>query len=55
MHAWAAFMDDREWPETKRTTSAQSGALVGEIEDRLLVPTGYSPPLRPTATIVSIR
>ena len=28
-------------------------ALVGEIEDRRLV--GYSPPLRPTATTVSIR
>jgi heme-degrading monooxygenase HmoA len=40
--AWAAFMEDREWAEIKRTTSAQ-GDLVGEIEDRVLVPTGYSP------------
>ena len=24
-NAWAAFMDDREWAEIKRTTSGQSG------------------------------
>ncbi len=46
MKAWAAFMEDSEWAEIKRTTSAQTGALVGEIEDRLLIPTDYSPPLR---------
>jgi heme-degrading monooxygenase HmoA len=43
--AWAAFMEDREWAEVKRATSAQAGTLVGEIEDRLLVPTDYSPHL----------
>jgi heme-degrading monooxygenase HmoA len=42
-NAWAAFMEDREWAEIKRATSAQIGALVGDIEDRLLVPTDYSP------------
>jgi hypothetical protein len=36
-------MEDSEWADIKRTTSAQTGALVGEIEDRLLVPTNYSP------------
>ena len=41
--AWAAFMADEEWKEVKRVTSAEHGALVGEIEDRLLVPLPYSP------------
>lgn len=42
--AWAKFMADGEWKEIKRVTSAQHGALVGGIEDRILVPTDYSPP-----------
>ena len=41
--AWARFMADEEWKEIKRVTSAQHGDLVGAIEDRLLVPTAYSP------------
>jgi hypothetical protein len=41
--AWARFMADDEWKEIKRVTSAQHGDLVGAIEDRLLVPTDYSP------------
>lgn len=41
--AWSAFMNDEEWSEIKRTTSAEHGRLVGEIEDRVLVPTEYSP------------
>ncbi len=41
--AWAAFMTDEEWKEIKRVTNAEHGALVGEIEDRLLVPLPYSP------------
>ena len=40
--AWAAFMADQEWDEIKRATRGQ-GSLVGAIEDRLLVPTDYSP------------
>src|SRR5688572_15021655 len=40
--AWAAFMADEEWKEIKRVTSAEHGDLVGQIEDRLLTPTGYS-------------
>jgi heme-degrading monooxygenase HmoA len=43
--AWSAFMADAEWKEIKRATSAEHGDLVGAIEDRLLVPTRYSPPL----------
>jgi heme-degrading monooxygenase HmoA len=43
--AWAAFMEDREWAEIKRATSVQTGVLVGEIEDRVLVPTDYPPAL----------
>jgi heme-degrading monooxygenase HmoA len=43
--AWAAFMADEEWDESKRVTSAAHGKLVGAIEDRILVPTDYSPPI----------
>jgi heme-degrading monooxygenase HmoA len=41
--AWANFRADEDWKEIKRVTSAEHGDLVGEIEDRLLVPTSYSP------------
>jgi heme-degrading monooxygenase HmoA len=41
--AWAAFMADEEWARTKRETAARDGALVGDIEDRLLEPVPYSP------------
>ncbi|CAG0931010.1 hypothetical protein TFLX_01957 [Thermoflexales bacterium] len=41
--AWAKFMADEEWKEIKRVTSAEHGDLVGSIEDRVLVPTDYSP------------
>ncbi|MGA3001062.1 MAG: NIPSNAP family protein [Acetobacteraceae bacterium] len=43
--AWAAFMADPEWVEIKRTTRPEHGSLVGEISDRMLVPTDYSPGL----------
>jgi heme-degrading monooxygenase HmoA len=43
--AWARFMASDEWKEIKRVTSAQYGDLVGEIRDRTLIPTDYSPPL----------
>src|SRR5215211_3571149 len=42
-NAWSRFMADEEWKEIKRLTSAQYGDLVGEIEDRALVLTDYSP------------
>jgi hypothetical protein len=41
--AWKQFMEDAEWQEIKRITSAESGTLVGEIEDRTLLLTDYSP------------
>jgi heme-degrading monooxygenase HmoA len=41
--AWSAFMADAEWSEIKHVTHAAHGLMVGEIEDRLLVPTDYSP------------
>jgi hypothetical protein len=41
--AWAAFRADDEWSESKRVTSAAHGDLVGAIEDRLLLPTSYTP------------
>jgi heme-degrading monooxygenase HmoA len=43
--AWARFLADEEWKEIKRVTSAQHGDLVGAIEDRVLLPTPYSPSL----------
>jgi NIPSNAP len=41
--AWSAFMADTEWSAIKRVTSAEHGVMVGQIEDRLLAPTDYSP------------
>ena len=41
--AWAAFMADEEWADIKRVTAAESGRLVGGIEDRTLLLTAYSP------------
>lgn len=43
--AWAAFMADPEWAEIKRQTGARHGQMVGEIEDRTLRLTSYSPRL----------
>jgi hypothetical protein len=34
---------DEEWSRIKRETGAAGGPLVGEIEDRVLVPVAYSP------------
>jgi NIPSNAP protein len=41
--AWSAFMADTEWAEIKRVTSAEHGVMVGQIEDRVLKQTDYSP------------
>ena len=41
--AWTAFRADEEWSEIKRLTNVEHGDLIGAIEDRLLVPTSYSP------------
>lgn len=40
---WAAFLADPEWIEVKRATREAHGRLVGEIEDRVLVPVGDAP------------
>jgi hypothetical protein len=41
---WADFMADEEWKRIKKETSAVSGPMVGEIEDRVLRLTDYSSP-----------
>jgi heme-degrading monooxygenase HmoA len=43
--AWEAFMADPEWTEVKQATRPAHGSLVGEIADRVLAPTDYSPAL----------
>jgi hypothetical protein len=40
---WAKFMADQEWSNIKKETSRIHGDLVGEIEDRTLELTDYSP------------
>jgi heme-degrading monooxygenase HmoA len=40
--AWAAFMADQEWDDIKKATRHR-GALVGDIQDRTLLLTDYSP------------
>ena len=39
---WAKFLADKEWSEIKKATAA-NGPLVGEIQDRTLELTDYSP------------
>lgn len=41
---WAAFMADEEWSAIKARTRVH-GPMVGDIEDRTLVPVPYSPVL----------
>jgi hypothetical protein len=41
--AWTKFMADQEWIDIKKKTSAQYGPMVGEIQDRVLTTTDYSP------------
>ena len=40
---WAKFMADKEWANIKKETSGIHGSMVGEIEDRTLELTSYSP------------
>ena len=40
---WARFMRDQEWIDIKKRTADTYGPLVGEIQDRVLDPTAYSP------------
>lgn len=43
--AWSRFLADEEWKEIKRITNTEHGDLVGEIEERVLHLTDYSPAL----------
>jgi NIPSNAP protein len=40
---WDKFLDDQEWIKIKKETGEVYGPLVGEIQDRTLYPTDYSP------------
>ena len=55
---WAKFMADQEWANIKKETGARYGKLVGEIQDRTLHLTAYSPRkqlLSENARAVSVR
>ena len=41
--AWRAFLADEEWIRIKQESAREHGAMVGDIEDRVLRRTGYSP------------
>ena len=40
---WTKFLADQEWSAIKKETGAKYGKLVGEIQDRTLILTSYSP------------
>jgi NIPSNAP len=40
---WEKFLRDQEWIKIKKETGDLYGPLVGEIQDRTLYPTDYSP------------
>jgi hypothetical protein len=40
---WKKFLQDQEWIEIKKETGEINGPLVGEIQDRTLYLTDYSP------------
>jgi hypothetical protein len=44
---WAKLMADQEWSDIKAATAKAHGKLVGEIQDRVLTLTPYSPTLPP--------
>ena len=46
---WAKFMADQEWKDIKKESAAKYGTLVGEIQDRTLHLTAYSPQTKLTA------
>lgn len=46
---WAKFMADQEWSDIKAETSRIHGRFVGDIEDRTLLLTDYSPDTVPLA------
>src|SRR4026208_467682 len=40
---WQKFLQDQEWIKIKKETGEINGPLVGEIQDRTLILTDYSP------------
>jgi hypothetical protein len=40
---WKKFLQDQEWIKIKKETGEVNGPLVGEIQDRTLYLTDYSP------------
>lgn len=40
---WTKFMADKEWADIKKETGGKNGPMVGEIADRTLELTDYSP------------
>lgn len=40
---WKKFMADKEWADIKKETGGKNGPMVGEIADRTLELTDYSP------------
>ncbi len=40
---WNAFLADKEWSRIKKEWAAVHGQAVGDIQDRTLKPTDYSP------------
>jgi hypothetical protein len=42
---WKRFLADKEWSRIKKETAASHGQLVGDIEDRTMRLTDYSPRL----------
>src|SRR6059058_3802638 len=40
---WEKFLHDPEWIKIKKETGEMNGPLVGEIQDRILYLTDYSP------------
>jgi hypothetical protein len=48
---WAKFMADKEWADIKKETGAKHGKLVGEIQDRTLSLTPYSPQKKLTRSV----
>lgn len=42
--SWAAFRADEEWSRIKRETNSPDAPIMGEIEDRTMRLTDYSPP-----------
>ncbi len=43
--AWGRFMADDEWKEIKRRTAAEHGSMVGDIAEKVMRLTDYSPGL----------